>query len=193
MDRSIYRWVNRLADHTGWAHGIVRLYAGAGIVLFALLLLATFLEGRHTGRAEVVAGSVWAGAASLVAVGIGQIIGNAVDRPRPYAAMSDVHLLVHRSADFSFPSDHATAVGAIAVGLFLVSRRWGSIAIAGALAMALARVYVGAHYPGDVLAGLALGGTVAWVGHLLVSPLLRRATGYLTGTPLRLLVSRPAP
>ncbi|GAC1361611.1 MAG: hypothetical protein NVSMB32_00820 [Actinomycetota bacterium] len=59
-----------------------------------------------------------------------------------------MHLLLARTGDFSFPSDHAAVAGAVATALFLVDRRIGLVAAILALAMAFARVYVGAHYPG---------------------------------------------
>ncbi len=59
-----------------------------------------------------VAGAVWAALAALVALGVGQLIGGAVDRARPYETMRNVHLLVDKTTDFSFPSDHATVAGA---------------------------------------------------------------------------------
>jgi membrane-associated phospholipid phosphatase len=72
------------------------------------------------------------------------------------------------------------------------SRRWGIIAIAAALLMAVARVYVGAHYPGDVAAGLVVGGLAAAAGGSLLVPLMTRAVDRLVRTPLRpLLTSRP--
>lgn len=78
------------------------------------------------------------------ALGIGQLIGSAVDRLRPYEAMTNVHVLVDKTTYFSFPSDHATAVGAVAVGLLFANRRWGIVATVLALLMAFTRVYVGA-------------------------------------------------
>ncbi len=189
MDRDIYRWVNRLADRTSWAHGFFRFYANFGVVLFAGLLLAAFLDGRHHGRTTEVAGSIWAGAAALLALGIGQVIGGAVDRLRPYETMGDVHVLIDRTTDFSFPSDHATMAGAIAVGLLLTNRKWGIPATAAAVLMAFTRVYVGAHYPSDVLAGLALGGVVAATGCWFVVPQLDRLVRYVEGTRGRVLVS----
>jgi membrane-associated phospholipid phosphatase len=53
--------------------------------------------------------------------------------------------------------------GAVAVGLVFVSRRLAVLAGAAALVMAFARVYVAAHYPGDVAVGLVLGAGVALV------------------------------
>src|SRR6478735_1400991 len=116
MDNSLFRTINRLADRTGWAHGTFKANAGYGIVLFAVLLVIAYLDGRHHADLTAVAGSVSAALAALVALGVGQFIGGAVDRARPYEAMTNVHVLVDKTTDFSFPSDHATVAGAVAVG-----------------------------------------------------------------------------
>lgn len=192
MDASWYQWINRFADRTNFAHGFFRAYAGAGVVVFAALLLITFLDGRLHGRSDEVAGSVWAGAAALIALEIGQWIGTAIDRARPYESLPNVHVLVSRTTDFSFPSDHATMAGAVAVGLLFANRRWGIVASMAAVLMAFTRVYVGAHYPSDVLAGLALGGLVAATGAIWLVPLIDRGVRRLATTPAGWLVtSRP--
>lgn len=198
MDNSFFRCINRLANRTGWAHGIFTSYAKYGIVLFAVLLIVAYLDGRQHDDLRAVAGSVWAVGAALVALGIGQLIGGVIggvidrviDRARPYETMAGVQLLVDKTTDFSFPSDHATAAGAVAVGLVLTNRRWGIFAGVLAVVMAFTRVYVGAHYPADVLAGLALGGAVAAAGAVLVVPLLSRGVALLGRTKLRVLVLR---
>ena len=157
------------------------------------MLLVAYLDGRHHADLTAVAGSVWAALAALVALGVGQLIGGAVDRARPYEAMTNVHVLVDKTTDFSFPSDHATVAGAVAVGLLFANRRWGIVAAVLAVLMAFTRVYVGAHYPGDVLAGLALGGLVATVGWYTIVPILRRLATWMTTTRLRRLVTVARP
>jgi undecaprenyl-diphosphatase len=103
--------------------------------------------------------------------------------------MTGIHLLIGRTTDFSFPSDHATVVGAVAAGLMFTNHRWGSVAAALAVVMAFARVYVGAHYPGDVVAGLALGAAVAAAGRLVVTPQLTGVAAWLSGTAVRSIVT----
>lgn len=189
MDHTIFRWINNLTEHTTWANGVVKFYAQAGIAVFAALLVVAFLDARHHDDRIALATTIWAGAAALAALGIGQLIGQAADRARPYETLSNVHLVVSKTTDFSFPSDHATVAGAVAAGLVIANRRWGTIAAVAALMMTFARVYVGAHYPGDVLAGLALGVLVAIAGRYLVVPVLRRLLDRLATTPARRLLT----
>ncbi|MEO8668844.1 MAG: phosphatase PAP2 family protein [Bauldia sp.] len=62
-----------------------------------------------------------------------------------------------------FPSGHAQVVGAAAITAILVSRRYAVVVLLPCLLIAASRVVVNAHYPSDVLAGLAFGGGFAWL------------------------------
>jgi len=140
-----------------------------------------------------VAVTIWAAVGTVVAVGVNQPIVNLVQRGRPYNAMAGVEVLVKHSQDFSFPSDHAVVAGAAAAAIWLVNRRVAIVATVAAVVLAFARVYVGAHYPGDVVAALALGAAVTLVGWAL---LRRPATAFVVWvarTPLRPLVSSGDP
>jgi len=170
---------------------VVNGYASFGVALFAVLLLAGWWTAPH-GDPTRMAAAICAGTAMLAAVALNQPIVHAVARPRPYTAHPDLIVLAHRSSDFSFPSDHATMAGAAAVGLLLVSWRLGVAAVAAAVAMAAARVYVGAHYPGDVAAGLLLGGVVAALLYAVLRPALTLLVVAAGRTWLRPLLA-PAP
>ncbi len=189
VDASLYRAINGLAARTGWAHPLFISYAKYGVALFAALLLAGWWLARRRTDINAVAAVVWAGAAAVVALGLGQVIGHAIDRARPYAVLPTAHVLITRTSDFSFPSDHATAVGAVAAGLWLADHRLGVLAAGLAVLMAFARVYIGAHYPGDVAAGLVLGAGIAVALHPFAARGLRPMLGRLAQSPLRLLVA----
>jgi membrane-associated phospholipid phosphatase len=104
---------------------------------------------------------VWAGAVPVVALAANQPFVGAFHEARPYTTLPGILVLAQRSADFSFPSDHAVMAGAAAAGLWLCTRSLAAVATAAALLMGLARVYIGAHYPHDVAAGLLFGALVA--------------------------------
>ena len=101
-------------------------------------------------------------------------------------------MLVARSADYSFPSDHAVMAGAVTAGILLAHRTLGLVSAALALLMAATRVYVGAHFPLDVVAGLAVGAAVALVFVRTGPALVRRLVDVGARTPLRVLLTRRA-
>lgn len=180
MDATWYKDVNHFAVHTAWLHGFMKVYAVYGVGLFGLLVLAAWWFARsQADPPRAVAASIWAAAGTLIAVAINQLIVHAVARPRPYVKMPNVEVLVSRSTDFSFPSDHAITAGAAVAGLWIIVRYSGRasrvLAAVGtilALLLAFARVYVGAHYPGDVTAGLLIGAAISVLGWLALRPVL---------------------
>lgn len=192
LDDRILLAVNGFARHTGWLHGPVYGYATYGIALFAVLLLVGVWRARN-GSDRALAAAVWACLGTLLAVGLNQPLVAAFAEARPYTTHPHLLVLATRSTDFSFPSDHAVMAGAAAAGLWLVSRTLGAIATVAALVIAFARVYIAAHYPWDVVAGLAVGACVAWIGWLLLRVLLTWAAGRLRRQPgLRSVFPAPA-
>ncbi len=95
-------------------------------------------------------------------------------RPRPFDALPGVVTLISRPSDLSFPSgDTAAAFGAaVALGHVLPRLRWPALVIAAGIG--LARVAVGVHYPGDIVAGAVVGIAFGLLASRLVTEILRR-------------------
>jgi membrane-associated phospholipid phosphatase len=183
----LYLQINDFAKHTAWLHVPMTDFAKYGLVLFAVLLLVGWWISRPRSSRSMAA-ALLAPVSTVLAVAINQPIIKHVNEARPYVVHPNALVLVSKTTDPSFPSDHAAMAGAVAAGLFLVAWRLGLIASILALAMAFARVYVGVHYPGDVLAGLGLGAVVALVVWAIFRVPVTRLVERLSATRVRSLV-----
>lgn len=113
----------------------------------------------------ITAATVWT--ADLLAA----LLKTALERQRPYEVIPEADPLLRWDLASSMPSGHAAASAAGAVILAYLLGRWGWALGLLAAAVAFGRVYIGVHYPGDVLAGAALGVVVGLAAVALVSRL----------------------
>ncbi len=101
--------------------------------------------------------------ALALADGSGHILKDIIQRPRPCSIFSDMNLLVGCGHSYSMPSGHASNAFAFAMTFFILRKNIiGYLSLAAAALIALSRVYVGVHYPSDVLAGTLLGAGAAY-------------------------------
>jgi undecaprenyl-diphosphatase len=121
---------------------------------------------------------VWVGAADLIAHLSSAELRGAIGRPRPPRRFPEIQTLVPLPHDASFPSGHASTSFACAVVLAAStsSRRLRALLLSLAALISLSRVYVGVHYPLDVIGGAALGTAIG-----LALVVLARALGSRLG------------
>jgi undecaprenyl-diphosphatase len=113
------------------------------------------------------------GAAILVAESVSGALKEWVERDRPPLSNPEPEPLVDLPATYSFPSGHATVSFACATVLALAVPRLRALFYALAVLISLSRVYVGVHYPFDVLAGAVLGVAIAIALRMLARALQR--------------------
>jgi membrane-associated phospholipid phosphatase len=191
-DDGWYRSITSFAQHTAWLQGAMKLYTQAGIGLLCLMALYAWWSARADRAA--MAAVAWLVLGTAISIGGGLLLKQIFQENRPCQA---IHVATVEACpgptDYSFPSDHTTFAVALAVGLWLVRRELGIIAVVLAAVEAYSRVYLGQHYPHDVLAGAVLGTVVLLVGWQLARRPLTRLLTLLLDTPLRpLLTSTPA-
>lgn len=189
LDRTLFLDVNHFAQHSAWLHAPMSGYANYGMALFGLLLVIGWWLARGRRDARVMAAALWAGAGTLLALLAVQPVNHAVAEARPWQSVPHALILAGHSADFSFPSDHATMAGAVTAGLLLYHRRLAIVSAAAGVVMCFARVYIGAHYPQDVAAGFVIGAAVVLVSYAVVRIPLSALVTQLSHTPLRPLLT----
>ncbi|MET8081305.1 phosphatase PAP2 family protein [Streptomyces sp. NPDC005303] len=170
VDGSAYTDVVDLAHRSpAWLDGLVSAWSTYGLSLFAVLMVVGWWRARHLGSREAVI-ALAAPVTVVVAYALDDALKLVVREDRPCRSLRVATLeACPAPGDWSFPSNHAATAAAAAVALLFVSRRLGALAAVAAVAMAASRVWVGAHYPHDVVAGLAVGALVA----LLLTTALR--------------------
>ena len=150
-DSQLVTFFNQGLAHPALDALMVGLTSGA-MPLLAVGPLLLLLAGRRREGGALLLTFVLS---TLLAVGL-QL---AVMRPRP----ADVRVVLSTPAFPSFPSGHAAAAFGGALLVCFVWRRAGPAALLGALLVSVSRLYLGQHYPSDLLGGAVLGASVATV------------------------------
>lgn len=178
------RWYLEVVEQAAASGGFVQSFAAfateAVISVFAVLFAVAWWRARRSApeaRHRAYLAPVVTVLAYLVSEGVKAVW----QEDRPCRVLGEVATIVPcpEMGDWSFPSNHSTIAGAAAVAVLWSSRALGGLAVAAALLAAASRVFVGVHYPHDVVAGLLLGATVA----ALLLSLLTRLTTRLTPRP----------
>lgn len=90
------------------------------------------------------------------------IVKNIVCRTRPYKVIESLTILIPEPGEFSFPSGHTSSSFAAGVVLYLMlPKKYGVPALILAFLISISRLYVGVHYPTDVLGGMVMGTLIA--------------------------------
>lgn len=128
---------------------------GGGILGLILCILGPGYTRRTVGIAVL--------AVVIADVTAFQILKPIFARPRPFFLLTDVHVLHQTASYHGFPSNHAANLAAMAFAFTLRQRGlWGWIMFPLAFLVGFSRIWVGVHYPLDVLAGWVWGAFVAW-------------------------------
>lgn len=165
FDKALYHAVNNLSGHVAIVDAFMKFIASDALEIYAVLfLVAWFTLRKEDGQTRH--GLIVAGCSGILALVINVVIGHIWYRPRPFVVLPNgtFHQLIPHSQDSSFPSDHASGSFAFAFGSRKRGPKWVQRSfLILAILVAFARVYVGVHWPTDVLAGVAIG----WVTNVV--------------------------
>jgi undecaprenyl-diphosphatase len=195
LDVTVFRWLNGLARDLDPFDQVVRLLAGDHLlpVLSAVSLIWLWLAGIHRDervrfQRGALDGLLALGLASLVT----SLLALMLARARPFLDLQDVEMLFYVPTDYSFPAHSVAVLVALGTAVRSANKRIGNAVVAAGLALGLARVIAGVHWPTDVLGGIVIGVIAGLSAHRLLDwlgPVPAWLTRALLGTPAETSVS----
>lgn len=166
MDIHLFRFINNFAGKW-WPLDWLGVFLADYLGYFLILAVVIFLIKIKDQRQRIYFFSLAALSVILARGLIVETIRYFYCQQRPFLVLEIQPLIAHASTG-SFPSGHAAAFFALAFAVFFLGRKWGWRFFAFALLIGLARIFVGVHWPSDILAGVLIG----WGSVLAVKKIL---------------------
>jgi len=154
IDLSIFQAIHGLANHSKFIDGLgifLANYFGYLLIIVAVYLL--FKKEKEIRRRIFV--FLFFILTAILSRGlVTEIIRFFYHRLRPFNVLNFSPLI--KEGAFSFPSGHMTFYFALAMTIFLLNKKWAWIFVGGVVLMGIARIFVGVHWPSDILAGILI-------------------------------------
>ncbi len=172
LNERAFLLLNASADPAAETVALARFAADWLLYAAPAVLVGLWVWGRAGNRGALLA----IVAATLLALGINQLVGLLWYEPRPFMVGLGTALVAH-APENSFPSDHATFMWSVGLGLIATAaaRTWGALVCLLGLCIAWARIFVGLHFPLDMAGSLVVALGAAGAAKLLCSPARRWA------------------
>ncbi|WP_042373939.1 phosphatase PAP2 family protein [Streptacidiphilus neutrinimicus] len=164
IDGGLFSTITGLARDTRWLNTPMDLWTNAGLVVFAVLMVIGFLRARRLDTAAMTL-ALAAPVAVVGAFAVAEVAKKLVAEIRPCYSMPHAYIVeaCPVRTDYAFPSGHTTTAAATVAALWLLDRQLAWIATGFAVLEGFSRVYLGAHYPHDVLGAAVLALPVAYL------------------------------
>jgi len=158
-DKALFLWINALVGNAPAVDAAMVWLASDYLVpvCMGLTLVALWFIGNDAPQRMRYQIGMFTALTAMALSSLVVLISNALFfRPRPFDGLEGVNLLFYQPTDSSFPSNSAAAAFAIAAAVWCVNWRIGAVLFIAAAVYGFSRVYVGVHYPADILGGAVI-------------------------------------
>lgn len=157
MDYIIAKWINGLAGKFIWLDVIGIIFSDFLILVIPLIIILVYFFSKKRSRTGIIIGKIILGLVLVIL--LNYALSQIIARPRPFVVHKDIYQLakfIIGPNDFSFPSDHTAMAFVMAIVVFVDWKKFGLILLISAFLVAVGRIFVGVHYPLDILAGIIM-------------------------------------
>ncbi|WP_062105512.1 undecaprenyl-diphosphatase [Bacillus niameyensis] len=166
MNYELFEAIHQYAGQFPLLDRVMIFVTNKALIIYAITLLLMWIFGNDKYK-QIVFFSALTGGLGLL---LNFVITLFYFEPRPFVT-HDVDVLIKHAADASFPSDHTTGAFSLALAILLRQRKIGLALLALAILTGVSRIFVGHHYPFDVLGSIIISIIVS-VGIYKISPFL---------------------
>ena len=170
MNDWLFLLINSMANRSVIIDGLMITISKLVPYVYMLVLVGLFVKGFRVNSFKLRAESFATGVLLVLCLIGSFILGSMFYENRPFVDHPETILILNHAADASFPSDHAVGTMAIACGILFYRWKWGTWMVYGSILVGISRVFVGNHYPGDILGAFIL----VWILTAIYNKTIRR-------------------
>ena len=167
LNINLFRAVNDLGKQYTSLNPAFKFIEEYTIYILAFSILIYWFTKKNNNRIMVISSCI----SFVIAEIIGKILGRFHSNLQPFEVLSDVNKLIERSIDNSFPSDHTILFFSFGISFCLFRKNHGFLWVVLAFFVGLSRIWVGVHYPLDVIVGAIIAIISALSSYLIVPKL----------------------
>ena len=171
MNDWLFLLINSMANRSVIIDGLMITISKLVPYVYMLVLAGLFVKGFRVNSFKLRAESFATGVLLVLCLIGSFILGSMFYENRPFVDHPETILILNHAADASFPSDHAVGTMAIACGILFYRWKWGTWMVYGSILVGISRVFVGNHYPGDILGAFIL----VWILTAIYNKTIRRS------------------
>ncbi|PEC82151.1 undecaprenyl-diphosphatase [Bacillus cereus] len=151
MNYTVFQWFNNFAGSSKLLDALMIAITNSAVyVAILFMFILWFNNGKKVSAIKKQYTVLYTTLSVIIALLVNVVIHAVYYHPRPFVS-HDVHQLVPHAADSSFVSDHSVLVFSIAFVFLLRGEKLKYVALIWAVLVGISRMYVGVHYPLDIL------------------------------------------